>query len=273
MDRAFPMLAIPERSNKPRSVGLTMVADGLASGSLGLHQVDDLMQAAGPYIDLVKLVALEPALQSRDFVQKKIALYRKHSVEVFPGGMLLEAALAQGRVDECLAEMVGLGFTAVEISDSVSVLTCSQKVRLVHRVNAHGARAIVELGKKSGQLAFQPDVAVPEINSYLEAGAWRIILEGEVVTSMVGASADERVEAGASALTSIATAVGAEHILFEIPLGLSFPQLIPTVWWFVERFGPEVNLANVDPAEVMAVEFTRRGFAPQGWGEIPLGNV
>ena len=273
MERAFPALRIPARSCKPRTAGLTMVADGLDSGSLGLHQAQDLMQAAGRYIDLVKLVALEPALQSREFVRDKVALYREHNTEVFPGGMLLEAALMQDKVEECLEEMVSLGFTAVEVSDSVSVLTCSQKVQLTRQAMTHKLRTIVELGKKSGQASFQPDVVIREIGRYLEAGAWKVILEGEVVACMAGGSADTEADDDASGLLSIAEAVGPDHILFEIPLGLSFTELVRTVWWFVEQFGPDVNLANVEPTQVMVVEFTRRGFGPNGWGRVTLGKV
>ena len=51
MNSLFQHLQISQRPNKPRATGWTMVLDK----SLGLHGAQDLVETAGPYIDVVKL--------------------------------------------------------------------------------------------------------------------------------------------------------------------------------------------------------------------------
>ena len=68
MKKAFEIIDLLARSEKPRAKGLTMVLDK----GLGLHQAEDLMEAA-PYIDIIKLGWGTPRLFSEKFIRNKVA--------------------------------------------------------------------------------------------------------------------------------------------------------------------------------------------------------
>ncbi len=85
----FP-LELPERSAKPRRVGLTHVLDkGLTPG-----QVADLLSTCGRYVDGWKFgwgtAYVDP------LVEAKLALLGRHGVLGCLGGTLLEVAWANG---------------------------------------------------------------------------------------------------------------------------------------------------------------------------------
>jgi phosphosulfolactate synthase (CoM biosynthesis protein A) len=47
----YPLSNLPDRTAKPRSSGITMMMDK----GLSLRQVEDFLEVAGPYTDIVKL--------------------------------------------------------------------------------------------------------------------------------------------------------------------------------------------------------------------------
>ena len=57
------------RSKKPRTSGLTMVIDK----GLGLHRLEDLIQTAGEYIDIIKLTFGTSAFYDEDLLKTKLA--------------------------------------------------------------------------------------------------------------------------------------------------------------------------------------------------------
>ncbi|MGH7715395.1 MAG: phosphosulfolactate synthase, partial [Vulcanimicrobiaceae bacterium] len=92
MPAPFSFVALPkERSQKkPRKRGLTMIADfGLPYG-----QVVDLMQLAGPYVDLAKIAVGTSRLYPLAYLRKKLAAYRKSGVRPFIGGQFQEYVYA-----------------------------------------------------------------------------------------------------------------------------------------------------------------------------------
>ena len=82
------------RQPKPRETGLNFSGDW----GIGLEYQQDLLEAMGEYVDLVKTAVLSARLSSREFIQRKIELYNRYQVKVFPGGMTLEAALVCKKV-------------------------------------------------------------------------------------------------------------------------------------------------------------------------------
>ncbi|MFN9596884.1 MAG: phosphosulfolactate synthase, partial [Bacteroidota bacterium] len=70
----FELSLLPERTNKPRNHGITMVMDK----GLGLRETEDFIQGQGPYTDLVKLgfgsSIVTPSLD------EKLAIYKSAGI-------------------------------------------------------------------------------------------------------------------------------------------------------------------------------------------------
>ncbi len=268
MKNAFECLKIPARSSKPREKGLTMVIDGLESGWMGLNTLQDFLHWANPYIDLMKLGWLITPLLPADFVAKKVETIKAHGINPFPGGMLLEWAIIGGKVEETLDEIGRLGFTAVEVSDSVIILTHQQKMKLVKKIHDLGFKVIAEIGKKQATGGpLNVSGVRRQVEDYLQAGAYKIILDSEQIELIFeeGSEAQSKVDE----LFNVVEAAGYENILFEVPLGKPFTELRPILWAIIQHFGSDVNLANVEPNNIIAVETLRRGLMQRGFGRIP----
>jgi len=68
---AFSSIPIPEREEKPRTRGLTMMIDwGLPLG----HQ-KDCLEGQGLYVDEAKIAASIPRVMPADYLKKKIRHY------------------------------------------------------------------------------------------------------------------------------------------------------------------------------------------------------
>ena len=81
-------LELPERSVKPRQVGLTHVLDR----GLSVAEVDGLIEVVGTSVDIVKL-GWGTALATGN-LDRKLARYREHGIPTVLGGSLTELAIA-----------------------------------------------------------------------------------------------------------------------------------------------------------------------------------
>jgi phosphosulfolactate synthase len=246
-----------------------MTFEGMESGVLGLNTTKDFLETCGEYVDLMKSGWLISALHPKSFVKKKNELFQEYQVDVFPGGLLLERALVQGAGKMCLKEAKELEFTAIEVSDSIICLSHHEKVYWVKEANKVGLKIIVELGKKGGG-TLRPDTAVKQIRDYLDAGAYKVILESEEL-EMVFSESDVESSEGADTLTQIIEEVGMEYVILECPYGKFFSELNHILWWFVEQFGVNVSLGNIEPKHILSLETIRRGLSfNKGFGMLPL---
>lgn len=249
MPKAFEFLHILPRDEKPREKGLTFTGD--RGKTLG--EIETMMARCGEFVDLVKLSMLSSRLQDREFVREKVALYQKHRVDVFPGGMVAELSVLQQRVKEFFDEAADLGFNAVEISATDTCIPLRSRVRLVEMAakEYRFKRVLAELGQHFQEEALNVAQTIHEARALLEAGAWKVIIEGAVVGNMGG---DENREA--RNLIQIATAVGVENLIFE-----GGDQQ-----WLIRTFGPDFNAGNAGSAEnIWYLEMSRRGISPKVW--------
>ena len=76
----FVELPAGRSQKKPRTTGLTMVADF----GLPYMQVADLVKMADRYIDLAKIAVGTSRLYDLAYLRKKLALYRKHGFVAGP---------------------------------------------------------------------------------------------------------------------------------------------------------------------------------------------
>jgi phosphosulfolactate synthase len=237
------LLDLPDRSVKPRQKGLTHVLDR----GLSVADVDSLAEVAGDYVDVVKL-GWGTALRTGN-LEAKLERYRHHGIPVMFGGTLTELAIAQNRLDQFVAWLRELGLDYVEISDGTIELRHDDKIALIERL-ASEFTVLSEVGSKDDTRIMAPYRWVEQIQSELEAGAWKVIAEARESGTAGIFRHDGEVRMGL--IDEIVHAVEPDQILFEAP------QKDQQVW-FVRRFGADVNIGNVPPEDVLSLETIRLG--------------
>jgi phosphosulfolactate synthase len=241
---AGPPLDLPARATKPREVGITALMDR----GLSLAEVDGLMEVAGSAVDIVKLGFGTAA--ATENLEAKLARWREHGVPVVLGGTLTEIAILQGRVDEYVAWVRSLGLDLIEVSDGSITLDHGDKTALIRRLVGEGFKVMSEVGSKDLTEIMAPYRWVEQIQAELEAGAWKVICEGRETGTAGIARPDGELRQGL--IDEIAHAVDPAQIVFEAPQ--KDQQVV-----LIRRFGPDVNLGNIPPAEVLPLETMRLG--------------
>ena len=236
-------LSLPERIAKPRRRGITHVLDkGMPTG-----EVDALLRVCGPYVDLWKLgwgtAYLDPGLGD------KLALLDRHGVLACTGGTLLEVAWQQGVVEDFLNWAAATGFPCVEVSCGAVTMSPPQKRSLIE---AAAERFIVlgEIGAKDPSVPVSAAAWALAAAADLEAGATWVVTEGREsgTVGLFDPSGEVRVDV----LDAVVAAIGVDSTVFEAPRK-------DQQAWFIRRFGPDVNLGNVVPAEALGLEALRLG--------------
>jgi phosphosulfolactate synthase len=236
-------LDLPQRSAKPRTTGLTHVIDK----GLNLREIEGLFDTAGEYVDVVKL-GWGTSYVTRN-LEKKIALYRSFDTPVVCGGTLFEAAVARGRLDEYRRWLVDNRISHVEVSDGAIELPHDRKLELIAEL-AKDFVVLSEVGSKDADVVYAPYQWVDWMTEELAAGAWKVITEGrESGTAGIFRPTGEM---RTGLIDEIAHEIDVAQIIFEAPTKDSQA-------WFIRHFGQEVNLGNIPPEEVIALETLRLG--------------
>jgi phosphosulfolactate synthase len=235
-------LVLPPRSSKPRRAGLTHVLDR----GLPLAEVEGLLGIAGDHIDIWKLgwgtAYLDPHLAGR------MAILREHAVAACLGGTLLEVAWVQGRVGPLLDWAADTGFDCVEVSNGTRRMTLLDKRRLIERAAARFT-VLAEVGAKRADVPVHAHAWSEEAAGDLAAGAAWVVAEGRESGTVGIYSADGRVRP-----ELVESLLRATHhrLIAEAPRK-------DQQAWFIRRLGPEANLGNVVPGEVLGLEALRLG--------------
>ncbi|MGA2925366.1 MAG: phosphosulfolactate synthase [Solirubrobacteraceae bacterium] len=249
------LLELPQRSDKPRQQGITHVLDR----GLSVAAVDGLIEVAGAFIDLVKL-GWGTALATGN-LEQKLRTYRAHGIPVVLGGTLTELAIAQDRLDQLTKWLHELGLEHIEVSDGTIELPHDHKLELIGRF-AREFVVLSEVGSKDDTRIMAPYRWVEQIEQELAAGAWKVIAEARESGTVGIFRHDGEVRMGL--IDEIAHAVAVERILFEAPRK---DQQV----WFVRRFGPDVNLGNIAPDDVLSLETIRLGLRSDTVGAGAFG--
>lgn len=255
--RTFDFIDIIERSEKPRSTGLTMVLDK----GLGHYQAQDLMQVA-PYIDIIKLGWATPRLFSEDVIKRKVELYMKHDIIVGNGGTLLEIAYDQRKVDAFLEYCRGIGLELIEVSNGIMPISPDEKAQIIKDANEKGFYVISEVGKKDPieDRKLSLNDRVSEAGSDLNAGAHYVIIEAREGGKSLGIY-DDKGGLKEDMAKILVEKIGLENIMFEAPEKNQQARLILL-------FGSDVNLGNIRPEDVIPLETLRRGIRGDTCGKL-----
>jgi len=237
------LLDLPDRSAKPRQQGITHVLDR----GLSVAGIDGLIEVAGEFVDLVKL-GWGTALATGNLDQKLVR-YRERGIPVVLGGTLTELAIAQDRLEQLIGWLHELGIGHIEISDGTIELDHGHKLELIEQL-AREFVVLSEVGSKDDTRIMAPYRWVEQIEQELAAGAWKVIAEARESGTVGIFRHDGEVRMGL--IDEIAHAIAPDRILFEAPRK---DQQV----WFVRRFGPDVNLGNIAPDDVLSLETIRLG--------------
>lgn len=236
-------LPLPERAPKPRTAGLTHVIDT----GLSTTEVEGMLRQAAAHIDTVRL-GWGSAYVTAD-LDAKLAAYRAHGVPVMLGGTLTELAWLHGRVDELCGWIDELGIDRIEVSSGVVAIPPGEKTALIERM-AQRYLVYAEVGEKDPDALMAPYRWVALIREALEAGAQMVVCEGRA-TGTAGLYRPDG-EARAGLIDEIVHEVDRGRLVFEAPR--KHQQV-----WLIERYGADVNLGNVPPAELLSLETLRLG--------------
>jgi phosphosulfolactate synthase len=239
---------------EPRAGGLTHVLDK----GLGPRAWEDVLETSGPYIDIVKLgwgtAYVTPNLR------RKLDVLRDKRVVI--GGTFFEAVWAQGKVEEYKRWLGELGLTHVEISDGAVEIPREQKLELIEDF-ARDFTVLSEVGSKDSSVDPDAEEWAAWIREELDAGAWKVIAEARESATSGVFTADG--EMRTDVVARCAEAVGLDDLVFEAPTKAAQS-------WFIKQFGPEINLGNIPPDEVIPLETLRLGLRADTLKEVLLSG-
>ncbi len=224
-----------------RSAGLTHVIDK----GLGPRGWEDVLEVSGHLIDVVKLGwGTSYVTKSLD---RKLAVLKEKPVVL--GGTFFEVVYVKDRLDEYKQWLGELGLTHVEISDGTVDIPRERKLELIADF-ARDFTVLSEVGSKDSSVEHTAEEWKQWLQEELDAGAWKVITEAREggTAGIFDAGGGMRTEL----IGEIAAAVGTENVIFEAPNKAAQA-------WFVTEFGPEVNLGNIPPEEVIPLETLRLG--------------
>ncbi len=234
---------MPERPVKPRNSGLTMVMDK----GLSIREAEDFMYVGSEYTDFVKL-GFGTALITPGF-EKKIELYKKSGVVPYFGGTLFEAFIIRDMFEEFIEFLDKYEIDLVEVSDGSFDIEHKKKLEYIDRLSERGT-VISEVGSKKKNVIYSPDEWVEMMKTELRAGSVKVIAEAR--ESGTTGIYNEDGSINNTIICTIADHVKLENVIWEAPLKSQQA-------WFIKHFGANVNLGNIAPNEIIALESLRLG--------------
>jgi phosphosulfolactate synthase len=250
--RAFTCLKVPERPAKPRNKGWTVPSDP----GVGLRYQEDWLEAQGTVIDQVKFVD-HTGLASHypaEWLRRKMAIYRRHDIGVFTGGLSFELATLQGTQTAFLNTLKQVGFSGVEISDDViDPMSPEQRVAAIRAARAVGLVVFTEVGRKHPEEPLEPVKVIDAIRRDLDTGALKVTLENSDAVLLARTKPDP--------LVQIVEAVGMENLIFEPQVTkphIDHPELL---LWLLRTFGPDINVMSVSFEDCSHISQMRSGLA------------
>ncbi len=239
----FNLPNVPHRPEKPRTTGLTMVMDK----GLSVREAENLVDSSADHIDFLKL-GFGTALVSKR-LEEKIKVYQSANIRVYFGGTLFELFVVRGLFDEYRRLVDKYGLDLVEVSDGSMEMNHSEKLGYINTLSKN-LTVISEVGSKQAGVVISDEKWVEMMNSELQAGSFKVIAEAREAGNIGIYKADGSLEK--HLVDSISHNVPVEHVIWETP---AKAQQVA----FVKMFGANVNLGNIAPVEVIALETIRRG--------------
>lgn len=214
---------------------------------LSTREAEDLAAVGSNYIDYVKL-GFGTSVITPD-VESKIRIYHDAGMTVYLGGTLFEAFIIRGLYDEYVRLLRESGIKMVEVSDGSYEFEHDDKLDYISRLSQEFT-VVSEVGSKKKNVVYSPDQWVAMMKSELEAGSVKVIAEARE-SGTVGIYNDDG-SVNLELINTISKEIGFGNVLWEAPLKQQQA-------WFISNFGANVNLGNIAPNEIIALESLRLG--------------
>lgn len=237
---------ITSRGYKPRKQGISCMNDpGLPTGAF-----HDYIQSHGDYIDYVKF-GWGTALVTRD-LEKKIDELQSNNIDYFFGGTLFEFFYARGQLSNFVSFVRDHSCKIVEVSDGTIEIPPEQKLKVINEL-ANEFSVWTEIGYKDQQrsLNMPPSKWIEYMNSALAAGSQKVITEARESGTSGICRADGEVRFGLIE-DIINSQINLNDVIFEAPT-----KALQV--YFINKFGPDVNLANIPFIDTIPLETLRLG--------------
>jgi phosphosulfolactate synthase len=239
----YELSYIPERPEKPRNSGLTMVMDK----GLSMRQAEDLIETSEDLVDLVKLGFGTSAFSKN--LKEKIKLYQSAGLKVYLGGTLFEAFVVRNQKDDYKKYVSQLGLDTIEVSDGSIQVPHQEKCEWIHELSKDFT-VLSEVGSKEEGILISPSKWIKMMQTELQSGSWKVIAEARE-SGTVGIYRPNG-QAHVMLINRILQKVSLENIIWEAP---KKAQQV----YFIKHMGPNVNLGNIAENEVIPLECLRRG--------------
>ncbi len=239
----FNLSQLPERSLKPRESGITMVMDK----GLSLKEAEDFIANNSTYTDIVKL-GFGTSFATPKLLEK-IKLYQSADIPVYFGGTLFEAYVIRNQFEDYLRLLDKTGITYAEVSDGSIEMHHDTKCEYIRKL-ATRATVLSEVGSKDAEKIIPPYEWIEQMESEISAGVWKVIAEARESGTVGIFRGTGEVRSGLVA--EIIRKIPLDKILWEAPLK---SQQV----WFIKLYGANVNLGNIAPNELIALETLRLG--------------
>lgn len=243
MQENYVLSKVPERSVKPRQTGFTMVMDK----GMSLREAADLIESSGEYVDIVKLGWATSYVFPK--LKEKVELFRQAGIPVYFGGTLFEAFVVRNQFEDYRKVLDKYGLEFAEVSDGSVTMNHDVKCEYI-RTLASQVTVLSEVGSKDAAKIIPPYKWIEQMQTELDAGAWKVIGEAREGGN-VGLFRDSG-EVRQGLVEEILTKIPFEKIIWEAP------QKAQQVW-FIKLLGANVNLGNIAPQEVIPLETIRLG--------------
>lgn len=239
----FHLSQIPERTAKPRQSGLTMMMDK----GLSIRETEDFISNSASLTDMVKLGFGSAYVTQR--LDDKLKLYREAGIPVYFGGTLLEAFIIRNQFDDYLRLLEKYKMEYAEISDGSIIMAHDLKCEYIRKLAGY-VTVISEVGSKEEGIIIRPNIWISMMKREIEAGVWKVIAEARE-SGNVGIFRPNG-KAHVVLINKIIAKIPADMIIWEAPQKAQQA-------WFIKLFGANVNLGNIAPNEVIALETLRLG--------------
>ena len=237
-----------------RDGGLTHVLDK----GLGPRGWEDVLEVSGDHIDIVKL-GWGTAYVTQN-LRRKLDVLRGKPVVI--GGTFFEVVYVRDKLEEYKRWLQSLGISHVEISDGTVEIPRERKLELIADF-AKDFTVLSEVGSKDSEVVFAPYQWVEWLKEEKDAGAWKVITEAREGGPAGIFRKDGDMRTGL--IDEIAHELDFHDIVWEAPTKASQA-------WFIRHFGPDVNLGNIPPEEVIPLETLRLGLRGDTLKEVLLGG-
>ncbi|MBL7896368.1 MAG: phosphosulfolactate synthase [Bacteroidia bacterium] len=234
---------LPERTQKPRKTGMTMVMDK----GISLRQAEDLMETGADYIDFIKL-GFGTSVISKN-VKEKVKLYQKNNIKVYVGGTLFEAFIIRDKFEDYIKFVNEMGLDSAEVSDGSITIDHEKKCEYINKL-AKNYTVLSEVGSKEEGVIIHPARWIKMMQNELDAGSTKVIAEARE-SGTVGIF-HKNGSAHTLLINRIVNKIKLENIIWETP------QKSQQVY-FLKLFGSNVNVGNIAVDDIIPLETLRIG--------------